>query len=69
MHFSSLPTWHADNMDLLTLFSSLSAISFGKSSINEMHTEPPFLYDYVTSRNSYCKGVMTSTAESKRVFF
>ena len=24
-------------------------------SMNEMHTEPPFTCDYVTSRNGYCK--------------
>ena len=36
--------------------------------MNEMHAEPPFPCDYVTSRNGYCKRVMTSTAESKRVF-
>ena len=31
-----------------------------------IHTEPPFPCDYV--RNGYCKRVITSTAESKRVF-
>ena len=36
--------------------------------MNEMHAESPFLCNYVTSRNGYCKRVMTSTAESKRVF-
>ena len=36
-------------------------------SMNEIHTEPPFPCDYV--RNGYCKRVITSTAESKRVFF
>ena len=35
--------------------------------MKEMHTEPPFPCDYV--RNGYCKRVITSTAESKRVFF
>ena len=38
-------------------------------SMNEMHAEPPFLCDCVTSRNGYRKRVITSTAESKRVFF
>ena len=37
-------------------------------SINEMDAEPPFPCDYETSRNGYCKRVMISTAESKRVF-
>ena len=37
--------------------------------MNEMHAEPPFLCDCVTSGNGYCKRVMTSTAESKPVFF
>ena len=32
-----------------------------------MHAESPFPCDYITSRNGYCKRVMTSTAESKRV--
>ena len=32
-----------------------------------IHAEPPFPCDYV--RNGYCKRVITSTAESKRVFF
>ena len=44
----------------------LDLVESEKSSA-EMHAETPFLYDYVTSRNSYCKRVMTSTAESKRV--
>ena len=35
-------------------------------SMNEMHVELPFPCDYITSRNSYCKRVVTSTAESKR---
>ena len=34
-----------------------------------MHAEPLFPCDYVTSRNSYCKRAITSTVESKRVFF
>ena len=34
--------------------------------MNKMHAEPPFPCDYVTSRNGYCKRLMT--AESKRVF-
>ena len=33
--------------------------------MNEMHAEPPFPKP---SGNGYCKHVMTSTAESKRVF-
>ena len=37
-------------------------------SINEMPAEQPLLCDYVTSRNGYCKRVITSMAESKRVF-
>ena len=32
-----------------------------------MHVESPFPCGYVTSRNGYCKRIMTSTAESKRV--
>ena len=36
-------------------------------SMKEIHAESPFPCDYV--RNGYCKGVITSTAESKRVFF
>ena len=47
-------------------------VGFGRErkffSMNEMHAEPPLPYDYATSRNGYCKRVMTSTAESKRVF-
>ena len=35
---------------------------------NFMHAEPPFPCDCVTPGNSHCKRVMTSTAESKRVF-
>ena len=35
--------------------------------MTEILAEPPFPCDYV--RNSYCKRVITSTAESKRVFF
>ena len=31
--------------------------------------EPPFPCDCVTPSNGYCKRVMTSTTESKRVFF
>ena len=38
-------------------------------SMNEIHVEPPFPCDYVTSRNIYCKRVITSTAESKCTFF
>ena len=37
--------------------------------MNEMYTEPQFLCDCIISGNGYCKCVMTSTAESKRVFF
>ena len=36
-------------------------------SMKDIHAEPPFPFDYV--RNGYCKRVITSTAESKRVFF
>ena len=36
-------------------------------SMKEIHAEPPFPCDYI--RNGYCKSVITSTAESKRVFF
>ena len=47
-------------------------VGFGQEqkvfSINEMHVEPPFLCDYITSRNGYCKGGMTSVAKSKRIF-
>ena len=35
---------------------------------NEVHAEPPFPYDCVIPGSGYCKHVMTSTAESKRVF-
>ena len=35
-------------------------------SMKVIHAEPPFPCDYV--RNGYCKRVITSTAESKRVF-
>ena len=47
-------------------------VGFGRKwkvfSMIEMHVEPAFLCDYVTSRNDYCKCVMTSTTKSKRVF-
>ena len=36
-------------------------------SMKEIHAEPPFPCDYV--RNGCCKRVITSTAESKRIFF
>ena len=36
-------------------------------SMKVIHEESPFPCDYV--RNGYCKRVITSTAESKRVFF
>ena len=36
--------------------------------MNEMHVETPFPCDYITSRNGYCKCIMTSTAEDKHVF-
>ena len=36
-------------------------------SMKEIHAELPFPCDYV--RNGYCKRVITSTAESKRVLF
>ena len=45
-------------------------VGFGRKrevfSMNEMHAEPPFPCDLV--RNGYCKRVIISTAESKRVF-
>ena len=37
-------------------------------SMNEIHAEPTFPCDYATPRNGYCMRVMTSTAESKRIF-
>ena len=37
--------------------------------MNKMHAEPLFPGDCVTPGNGYCKCIMTSTAESKRVFF
>ena len=36
-------------------------------SMNEMHAELSVPCDYVTSGNGYYKGVITSTAKSKRV--
>ena len=46
-------------------------VGFGRKreifGMKEIHTEPPFPCDYV--RNGYCKRVIISTAESKRVFF
>ena len=36
-------------------------------SMKEIHAEPLFPCDYVI--NGYCKRVITSTAESKRIFF
>ena len=46
-------------------------VGFGRErkvfSMNEMHLESAFPCDYITSRNGYCKRVMTSKAESKRV--
>ena len=36
-------------------------------SINEMYAESPFQCDHVISRNGYCKRVMTSTVEIKRI--
>ena len=35
--------------------------------MKEIHAEPPFPCDYV--RNGYCKRVITSTTESKRILF
>ena len=32
--------------------------------MNKMHVEPSLLCDYITSKNGYCKHVMTSTAEN-----
>ena len=47
-------------------------VGFGRKwevfSMNEMHVEPTFLFDCITSGNGYCKCVMTSMAESKHVF-
>ena len=34
-----------------------------------MYAEPPFPCDCVIPGNSYCKRIMTSTAESKRIYF
>ena len=46
-------------------------VGFGQKgevfSMKEIHAEPPFPCDYV--RNSYCKRIITLTAESKRAFF
>ena len=46
-------------------------VRFGRKrevfSMKEIHVETTFLCDYV--RNSYCKRVKTSTAESKCIFF
>ena len=36
-------------------------------SMYEMHAESSYLGDYVTSRNGYCKHIMTSMAESKSI--
>ena len=36
--------------------------------MNEMHAESPFLCDYLTSRNGFCKREMIKTAESNQVF-
>ena len=45
-------------------------VGFGRKrevfSMKEIHAEPPFPCDDV--RNGYCKRVITSTAESKRIF-
>ena len=50
---------------------NMHQVGFGRKrevfSKNEIHVEPPFPCDYV--RNGYCKCVITSTAESKRLFF
>ena len=47
-------------------------VGFGQKrkvfSMNEMHAEPLFPWDYVTSRNNYCICIMISTVESKHVF-
>ena len=37
--------------------------------MNEMHAELQSPCDCVTPVNGYCKRIMSSTAESKRVFF
>ena len=45
-------------------------VGFGRKledfSMKEIHAEPTFLCDYV--RNGYCKRIITSTTESKRVY-
>ena len=46
----------------------LDLVESEKSSAWMKYAEPPFPCYYVTSRNGYCKCVMTSMAESKRVF-
>ena len=50
---------------------NMHQVGFGRKrevfSTKEIHAEPPFRCDYV--RNGYCKRVITSTAESKRVLF
>ena len=49
---------------------NMHQVGFGRKwevlSMDDIHAEPPFPFDYV--RNGYCKRI-TSTAESKRVFF
>ena len=51
---------------------NMHQVGFGRKrevfSMKEIHAEPPFPCDYVTSRNGYCKRVITSMAESKHVF-
>ena len=48
-------------------------VGFGRErkvcTMDEIHAEPPFPYDYVTSRNGNCKRVLISTAESKLNIF
>ena len=36
--------------------------------MKEMHVEPLFLCDFITSKNGYCKHIMTSMTKSKHVF-
>ena len=53
------------------LTGNMHQVGFGRKredfSMKEIHVEPPFPCDYV--RNGYCKRIITSTAESKRIFF
>ena len=48
---------------------NMHQVGFGRErkvfSMNEMNVEPPIPCDYISSRNGYCKRVITSTAEIK----